>query len=168
MGIFTTVESPIGEIFMAATDKGICYLSFGKIEKAQFVVQLFKQFKQEFVQNNYAFVELISELERYFAGKKVEFNFKVDFSIWTNFQQDVWKEVRNIPYGQKVTYKDVAIRIGKHKSARAVGQANSKNPVLLIIPCHRVVENGNKLGGFSAGKDIKKRFLQIEEQGSRD
>lgn len=164
MGIFTIVESPIGEIFISATDNGICCLSFGRIEKAQ----LFKQFKQKFVQDNYAFVEIISELKRYFAGKKVEFNFKVDFSIWTNFQQDVWKEVRNIPYGQKVTYKEIAIRIGKHKSARAVGQANSKNPVLLIIPCHRVVGSDNKLGGFSAGKDIKKRLLQMEEQASKD
>ena len=101
------------------------------------------------------------ELEEYFAGKRQEFTAPLA-PEGTEFQRKVWAALREIPYGTTVSYKDIAVRIGKPGAAIAVGQANSRNPIPIIIPCHRVIGTNGKLVGDTGGMHIKEALLAVE------
>ena len=107
---------------------------------------------------------LIKKVRSYFKGKKVKFSESIDFSNGTEFQKMVWKEVLKIPLGEKISYRELASQIGKPRSYRAVGMALSKNPLPLLVPCHRVIKKDGSIGGFSAqgGKMLKKQMLELE------
>jgi methylated-DNA-[protein]-cysteine S-methyltransferase len=105
------------------------------------------------------------ELEEYLAGLRSDFSFRIQAN-GTPFQRLVWDELRRIPYGATASYGEIAARIGKPGAARAVGTANNKNPIPLVIPCHRVVAAGGKLGGFGGGLELKKRLLGLETSHS--
>jgi methylated-DNA-[protein]-cysteine S-methyltransferase len=109
------------------------------------------------------FVELTDRIRRYFDGEPVDFADKLDLSGTTCFQQNVWLTVRNIPRGETRSYGWVANQLGLPKAARAVGQALGRNPVPIVIPCHRVIGSDGKLGGFGGGVEIKKFLLQLEQ-----
>lgn len=98
----------------------------------------------------------------YFNSIKVTFPDNLDFLTATPFQKEVWQEARSIPYGETVSYRRIAEKIGKPKATRAVGGALGKNPLPIIIPCHRVIGINGDLTGFSSGLDVKKRLLEIE------
>lgn len=105
--------------------------------------------------------ETAKQLQEYLLGERLEFD--VPLSIkGTEFQKQVWKELKNIPYGKTYSYKEIAQKIGKPTAARAVGMANNKNPILIIIPCHRVIGVDGNLIGYAAGLDIKKQLLDME------
>lgn len=108
-------------------------------------------------------VDLPQRLHRYFNGERVDFHDRLDLSGATRFQQDVWAITKNIPYGQTRSYGWVAVQLGKPKAMRAVGQALGRNPLPIIIPCHRVVRSDGGLGGFSGGLDMKKLLLRLEK-----
>jgi len=101
------------------------------------------------------------ELHAYFDGRLREFSIPLK-AEGTDFQMSVWEALQEIPYGETLSYKEVAEQIGKPKAARAIGGAVGKNPIPIIIPCHRVLAAGGKLGGFAGGTDIKKWLLAIE------
>lgn len=105
----------------------------------------------------------VTQLDEYFLGKRKEFNLPLK-QVGTPFQVKVWEYLQTIPYGQMVTYKEEAFSIGCPKAARAVGSANGKNNIPIIIPCHRVVATGGGLGGYAYGKDIKQKLLDLEKQ----
>jgi len=105
---------------------------------------------------------LIAELDDYFAGNLRKFSVPLDPDAGTDFQGRVWKQLTTIPYGQIRSYGQIAVAIGDPKAARAVGSANGRNPIPIIIPCHRVVRADTTLGGFSSGVHIKKRLLDLE------
>lgn len=106
--------------------------------------------------------EIVKEFSEYFAGKRRVFDLPVSFEHATDFQRAVWNELRTIPYGTTVTYGHVATAIGRPRAARAVGGACNRNPLLVLVPCHRVVGAGGSLTGFAAGLDIKMALLEIE------
>jgi len=114
-------------------------------------------------QNNTDFVDLTDKIRHYFGGEPVEFADKLDLSGTTRFQQSVWQTVRNIPRGETRSYGWVADQLGLPGSARAVGQALGKNPLPIVIPCHRVINSNGKLGGFGGGLEIKKFLLKLEQ-----
>lgn len=101
------------------------------------------------------------ELMEYFDGQRCQFSFPVK-TAGTAFQERVWAELLKIPYGQTASYGDIANRLGKPGASRAVGTANHRNPVPIVIPCHRVVATGGKLGGFGGGIELKKKLLNLE------
>ena len=106
--------------------------------------------------------ELYRDISRYLEGEKVDFSkYEPDLSDLTDFEKAVLNEVRKIPYGMTITYSELAERIGRGGGARAVGQALSKNPYPILIPCHRVVAK-NSVGGYSGGVGLKKQLLEIE------
>ena len=109
------------------------------------------------------FDNLIKRFKAYFSGHQVEFPDKLDLSGATSFQRRVWEITRNIPYGEKRSYLWVAIQIGKRRAARAVGQALGKNPLPIIVPCHRVVTSDGGLGGFTGGRELKRYLVRLEE-----
>ncbi len=103
-------------------------------------------------------------LKRYFSGKRVDFDFPLDLSPYSDFQRRVWEVVRTIPYGEVRNYQWVGCRLGDSRGGRAVGGALGRNPIPVIIPCHRVVRKDGRLGGFSApgGIEFKRRMFELE------
>ena len=108
------------------------------------------------------FEDLIERLRIYFSGHRVAFPDELDLSIATPFQREVWEVTRLIPYGETRSYAWVAKQIKKPEAVRAVGQALGKNPLPIIIPCHRVITSDGKLGGFSEGLEMKRFLLRLE------
>ena len=105
--------------------------------------------------------EACSQLKAYFKGKLREFSLPLA-PVGTKFQMDVWKALCDIPYGKTASYKDVAVAVGNPKACRAVGNANNKNPISIIIPCHRVIASDGKLAGYGGGIDVKLKLLRLE------
>ena len=105
--------------------------------------------------------EIKTQLYEYFSGKRKIFDIKLK-SKGTEFQKCVWEELRKIPYGKTKSYSEIAVAVGNKNTQRAIGSACNKNPILIIIPCHRVISKNGKLGGFAYGNSIKQKLLEIE------
>ncbi|MDD3738306.1 MAG: methylated-DNA--[protein]-cysteine S-methyltransferase [Lentimicrobiaceae bacterium] len=105
--------------------------------------------------------ETLKQLNEYFEGKRKEFTVPIKL-LGTDFQIKVWQVLCKIPYGQTRSYKDIAVQIGNPKAARAVGMANNRNPIAIIVPCHRVITYDGKLGGYAAGVSIKQKLIEVE------
>lgn len=102
------------------------------------------------------------QLDEYFAGKRKKFDIPIKLE-GTDFQMKVWKELLKIPYGETCSYLDIAKRIGNPKASRAVGMANNKNKIIIIVPCHRVIGSNKKLVGYACGLDVKEKLLELEK-----
>lgn len=151
------------DIFIAATHKGICRVYMGR--EADFIEQLKKAYPSCILDRDagHKYLSLVMEdLDAYFKGIPVEFQVPLHIG-GTSFQMAVWKAIQDIPYGSIKTYRDIARTIGNERATRAVGQACGKNPVPLIIPCHRVVASSGRLGGYTGGVWIKKVLLDLEK-----
>ena len=107
--------------------------------------------------------ETLKQMNEYFSGKRKKFDLPLYFE-GTEFQQNVWNELRKIPYGVTVSYKDIAAGIKNEKAVRAVGNANNKNKIMIIVPCHRVIGKNGKLVGFAGGLDKKEFLLEHEKK----
>ena len=105
--------------------------------------------------------DIKNQLGEYFSGKRATFDIKIN-PTGTDFQKMVWKELQNIPYGKIKSYSEIAAATGNKNAQRAVGNACNKNPIMIIIPCHRVVSKNNNIGGYAYGRSIKQRLLNIE------
>jgi len=108
----------------------------------------------------------MERLKGYFSGSRVTFTDELDLSHATHFQREVWETTRLIPYGETRNYAWIAEQIEKPQAARAVGQALSKNPLPIIVPCHRVVASDGKLSGFSGGVEMKQHLLSLEAEAN--
>lgn len=106
--------------------------------------------------------EACRQLSEYFAGGRRQFDLPLCLK-GTAFQQKVWQALREIPYGETRSYQDIAVAIGNPKAVRAIGGANHNNPVMIIVPCHRVINKDGSLGGFGGGVDVKKYLLELEK-----
>lgn len=106
--------------------------------------------------------KVYEQITEYLIGKRQEFDFPFTLN-GTEFQKKVWAQLQKIPYGETRTYKDIAVAIGSPKSSRAVGMANNKNPVMIVVPCHRVIGSNGKLMGYAGGTDMKETLLKIEK-----
>ena len=109
------------------------------------------------------YADLADRLQAYYRGHKVDFNDKLDSAVGTAFQRSVWEAARLIPYGETRSYAWVARQIGRPRALRAVGQALGRNPLPVIVPCHRVVAGDGGLGGFSGGVEMKRYLLSLEK-----
>lgn len=161
---YTSFPTPIGKIYIAATQKGLCRISFGQKKEIDFITELRgeKLGIDDFIKEDQHFKTIKDDIIRYLSGKPVFFNkYTIDIN-GTEFQKMVWRILRDIPYGKVLTYRDVAERIGNNKAFRAVGSACGKNKLAIIVPCHRVIASDGKLGGFSGGLRLKKHLLQLE------
>lgn len=103
------------------------------------------------------------QLNEYFNGERKEFNLPLN-PKGTEFQKKVWNALLNIPYGKTASYKDIAIMVGNDKASRAIGMANNRNPIPILIPCHRVIGSNGKLVGYGGGLDIKIKLLDLENK----
>jgi len=153
---YTSLLTPIGNLLIASTPKGICRMALGEEELINQMVE------DEIIKDEGYFSDILKDLEAYFAGKPVEFRCQLDLREGTGFQRRVWEEIRRIPYGQVWSYKRVAEVVGNPKAPRAVGGALRANPIPIIIPCHRVIASDGTLGGYSLGLDVKRWLLGLE------
>lgn len=113
---------------------------------------------------NTEFTDLVyKEIMEYLNGKRKSFDIKYEIN-GTEFQKKVWKELTNIPYGETRSYKEIAVAVGNPKASRAVGMANNKNPISIIVPCHRVIGSDGKLVGYAGGLDMKRALLNLEKK----
>jgi len=142
--------APIGLLEISGTEKGIASISF--VANVETVIE-----------NPPCLRECVSQLNDYFNGKRKSFNLELDVE-GTEFQKKVWNELLKIPYGKTVSYNDIAKKLGDKEAVRAVGHANGKNPVAIIIPCHRVIGSDGKLVGYAGGLWRKKWLLNFEHK----
>lgn len=160
--VYTYFPSPLGGLGIAATSRGICRISWGHSRASSFRRWIEKRHGGRVVRRDPDFFPLIAALRKYFSGRPVRFEAKLDLGGGTPFQRSVWEALRRIPHGTTRSYGAVARALGRPKSSRAVGSACGSNPVPILIPCHRVVRTGGELGGFGGGIGLKKRLLSIE------
>ena len=145
-------ESEPGLIEITAVEKGIISLYF--IKKKSNLKSDSKNFPGHLK-------ECIRQLDEFFKGKRMTFDLPLIIS-GTDFQKKVWNELKKIPFGKTSSYKDIALKAGNVKAVRAVGNANNKNKIAVIIPCHRVIGSDGKLSGYAGGVKIKKWLLEHE------
>lgn len=160
---YTAIESPIGALLVASTEKGLCFIHFGADDTA---VRALADWCQKHglelpVPDAERNQKVIAELEEYFAGTRREFSVTLDM-YGTPFQQTVWTALTHIPYGETRSYKDIAQFIGSSKAVRAIGGANNRNPIPLIVPCHRVIGANGSMVGYGGGLPIKEHLLLLE------
>lgn len=158
--VYKNFDSPIGKILIISDNSGLKELRF---IKKDFITNLPEQTQDNFTKAVKICQQAKEELQKYFEGSLKQFTVQLS-PEGTDFQKSVWKELCKIPYGKTLSYKQIAANINNPKSCRAVGNANGKNPIPIIIPCHRVICTGGKLGGFSAGLDRKRFLLSLEQK----
>ncbi|MFI6227081.1 methylated-DNA--[protein]-cysteine S-methyltransferase [Micromonospora echinospora] len=146
---WTVLDTPIGELSVAVDDTAVCGVHFGRVESAG-------PARDELARRT------VTELDAYFAGELVEFTVPVVARRGSEFERAVWREMTRIPYGETVTYGEVAKVVGDPGAARAVGVACNRNPLPVIVPCHRIVGAGGKLVGFGGGLPRKVHLLELE------
>ena len=145
------IQTPLGQIGIAQNDRAITNVFFGKtVVPKDFIVEETSLLK-----------EASRQLLEYFNGTRRLFHLPIEME-GTDFEKSVWKSLETIPYGETRSYSDIARMIERPGACRAVGRANSKNPLSIIVPCHRVIGTNGKLTGYAGGVDMKKRLLQIE------
>ena len=150
------------KVNLAATNNGLCFLGTHHSSYDDLVIWCKKQFpNSRILENSSQLLPYEEELVEYFEGKRKKFTFSFDIR-GTSFQMDVWDALNQIPYGQTKCYSDIAHMIGNPKAVRAVGTAVGKNPLSIIIPCHRVLGKNGTLTGYSGGLDVKELLLQHE------
>lgn len=150
------MESPVGTLLVAGEEKGLRFINFSKNGKPDLP-------EPHWVQKPEPLQDALNQLEAYFAGKLKTFSLNVCLDV-TPFQKKVLTALRRVPYGETISYGKLAEKIGFPKASRAVGQANAKNPIPIVIPCHRVIGSNGKLTGFGGGITVKKALLDLEQQ----
>jgi methylated-DNA-[protein]-cysteine S-methyltransferase len=156
------VESPIGRFRIASTDRGLAYVELPHASGRGMDGWLHRCLPGAKVDKDEAFNRPAAEqIIEYLEGKRTSFDLPLDLR-GTDFQQQVWAALLDIPYGETRSYQEIAQEIRKPNAVRAVGSANGANPVSLVVPCHRVVATGGKLGGYGGGLELKQRLLAME------
>jgi len=158
---YITFNTDMGWIGVLGSAKGLLGTTLPQ-RSAQEVRQLLGDGVNHAIWSPRLFGDLMERLRIYFGGHKVTFPDELDLSRATTFQREVWEITRLIPYGETKSYTGVAEQIGKPRAVRVVGQALGKNPLPIIVPCHRVVNSDGKLGGYSGGMEMKRYLLYLE------
>ncbi|HWD79117.1 MAG TPA: methylated-DNA--[protein]-cysteine S-methyltransferase [Kribbella sp.] len=149
---WTVVDSPIGDLTLAVDETGLCRLHFGATDRP--------------LDTDPLLTEAAEQLKAYFAGELQEFTLPLSVRGGSDFERAVWQQLTRIPYGEMQTYGEVAKIVGDAGAARAVGTACNRNPIAIVVPCHRVVGAGGKMVGFGGGIPTKRHLLELEARVS--
>ena len=145
---WSVIDSPIGDLTLAVDDAGLCRVHFGPSDRPSETDPLLSQTQEQ--------------LKAYFAGELQEFTVPLSVRGGSDFERAVWTQLRRIPYGEMQTYGEVAKIVGDAGAARAVGVACNRNPLPIVVPCHRFVGAGGKMVGFGGGIPAKRHLLELE------
>ncbi|MGY8780691.1 MAG: methylated-DNA--[protein]-cysteine S-methyltransferase [Fidelibacterota bacterium] len=158
---YTITNFPIGKLLISNSNKGITHILF-EYQILQFESIIKKKFPNEtIVRDDKSLTQTVLQLKEYFSRERESFNLALDLAM-PPFHQKVLDAVKKIPFGKTISYSDIAERAGNIKAARAAGSANANNPIPIIIPCHRVLALGGRLGGYAGGLKIKNYLLNLE------
>jgi O-6-methylguanine DNA methyltransferase len=163
----TVLDSPVGRLFLASSERGLVALEFdSRLPGQQTIRPNPRDLRTEgrnfcFEDSATAMQIYMRELTEYFAGQRRQFSFALDLR-GTEFQLACWRALLAIPYGETRTYADIARAVGCLRGFRAVGMANNRNPVAIVVPCHRVIASDGTLCGYGGGLDIKRKLLELE------
>ena len=151
-------QSPIGFLTICEQDNQLIRLYLDNPDRGILQSRNF-EYHSDFLH------EVYHQLNEYFAGKRKIFDLPVD-GKGTAFQKAVWRELQKIPYGETRSYEDIAVAIGNKKAVRAIGQANGRNPIMIVVPCHRVIRKNGDISGFACGVEAKRYLLNLERENS--
>jgi methylated-DNA-[protein]-cysteine S-methyltransferase len=154
------LETPIGELLLAGDAEGLTLIGFPK-------GSMRREPESAWIFNEKPLSEARRQLREYFAGERREFDLPVKLR-GTDFQVSVLRALQEIPYGETVSYGEIARRIGRPRAVRAVGAANGRNPLPIVVPCHRVIGSTGDLTGFGGGLDTKEALLRLEAENTHD
>ena len=154
MNYHTVVSSPLGNILLTADDEGLTGINFQNAKGA-------KKPPRDSVESKAPFKQAARQLDAYFRGELKDFDLSLS-PAGTVFQRSVWKALRRIPYGKTISYGELAKRLGRPTASRAVGAANGRNPLPIVVPCHRVVGSDGRLTGYYGGTHLKEFLLKLE------
>ena len=163
----TMLTSPVGPLFLAASQNGLVALEFDARLPGQQTIRpnprdlRAESSKVHFEDSPKAMQPYLRELEEYFSGNRREFTFALDLR-GTDFQVACWRALLAIPYGETRSYADIARVVGRPRGFRAVGMANNRNPIAIVVPCHRVIASDGSLCGYGGGLDVKRKLLEME------
>jgi methylated-DNA-[protein]-cysteine S-methyltransferase len=158
---YDLTDSPIGPLLVAATERGLCRISFDP-EPEREAEALARAFGLRVLRAQRPVEEARRELDEYFEGRRRVFGLPLDLTVLPTFQRSVLEELVRVPFGEVETYGGLAARLGRPRAARAVGGALNRNPVPIVVPCHRVVGSTGKLVGYAGGLERKERLLALE------
>ena len=155
---YNQIESPLGPLLLAADESGILEIRFVNGRTPQ-------KLEPEWIRKDHdqSLRELAEQLDAYFGGKLEKFELTLS-PQGTSFQKTVWSRLCDIPYGETISYGEIARQIGNPQASRAVGLANGSNPIPIVIPCHRVIGSNGKLTGYGGGLPIKEKLLALERR----
>ena len=156
---YAYLDTPIGTLLLAGDDAAVHRITFPQRGRAAKPEPEWQESRQGPVG------EAVRQLREYFAGKRAEFDLPLA-PEGTAFQRTVWRQLQEIPYGETISYGELARRVGNPKASRAVGSANGANPLPIVIPCHRVIAADGTLGGFGGGLPTKQTLLALERRTS--
>jgi methylated-DNA-[protein]-cysteine S-methyltransferase len=151
---YTRIDSPVGPLLLARSDRGLLKLEFDRGQLAEGAGQTWQESLE-------ALSPWRRELDEYFGGHRETFSLPIDLR-GTTFQVKCWHALLDIPYGQTCSYRDIAHAIGHPQAFRAVGMSNNRNPIAIVVPCHRVIASDGSLCGYGGGLDIKRKLLDLE------
>ncbi len=154
------LHTPIGELLIAGENDALAMIGFPK-------GSMRREPEPDWIFNEKPLAEACQQLREYFAGERREFDLSLQFG-GTEFQVSVLEALRKIPYGETTSYGEIARRIGRPKAVRAVGAANGRNPIPIVVPCHRVIGSTGDLTGFGGGLDTKEALLRLEAEHTQD
>jgi O-6-methylguanine DNA methyltransferase len=156
---YTKIESMAGPLFLAASAKGLVALEFDRDLRREYLREENKKFKYE--ESASRLRPYVKELQEYFSGQRRVFDFPLDLR-GTDFQIACWQALLAIPYSETRSYADIARAVGKPNAFRAAGMANNRNPIAIVVPCHRVIASDGTLCGYGGGLETKRRLLELE------
>ncbi|MFN2545689.1 MAG: methylated-DNA--[protein]-cysteine S-methyltransferase [Actinomycetota bacterium] len=159
---YAAVDSPIGELLVAATKRGLVRVSFPTEAPDDVVEELAALLSPRVLEAPARLDEIRRELDEYFDGSRTHFEVPVDMALTRGFTRKVLQATARIPFGSVSTYRDVARKAGNERAYRAAGNALGANPIPIVVPCHRVLHSGGGLGGYGGGLDVKRYLLQLE------
>lgn len=157
---YTTMDSPIGQLLLLGDDRALhgLYMQDGRKP-----VRISPQWQRSAA----PFADVRAQLQEYFAGERVAFETPLAGMDGAGFERRVWRALTDIPYGETVSYGEIAKRVGQPSAARAVGLANGRNPIAVIVPCHRVIGANGTLTGYGGGLERKRLLLELEQGQGR-
>ncbi|WP_291062585.1 methylated-DNA--[protein]-cysteine S-methyltransferase, partial [Empedobacter sp. UBA3239] len=161
------IQTPLGEMLAIKSEKGICMLEFFDGKSTEKQLKEIENLGEIFEKDDDILNRLENELNDYFKGNLKEFTIPLDL-IGTDFQKKVWNELIKIPFGETRSYKEQSIAVGDLLAIRAVANANAKNKIAIVVPCHRVIGSDGTLTGYAGGKKRKKFLLELESQQLND
>lgn len=164
--VYRVVDSPVGRLLLAATDKGMVRVAFEGEEHERVLQTLGAKIGSRILRSDGKLDAAARQLDEYFNGTRHGFDLPLDLRLSTDFRRQVQRELSQIGYGQTLSYAQMAQRLGKPAAVRAVGSACATNPLPIMLPCHRVLRSDGGLGGYLGGLDAKQVLLDLERRAS--